>query len=307
VALLADEEGNVVSRAQGGGANLHVHGETGVESVLEGLLAELDPPSPPVAAGFGLAGVDRPAERQVIAELLPRIGITVPVRVENDAFIALVAGSPDRTGIVVVSGTGSIAFGLHPSGATARAGGWGHILADEGSAYWLGHAALRRGIRAADGRGPATSFGDRVSRKLGFEVPEGLVSWFYDQERSRYRIAELAGLVEEAARDGDRDAEDLLEEAALHLARAAHAVERKLGFEQPYTVVLSGGAFRACPSLAGRVEAHLGLSLATVRKLEVEPARGAVAMALELLPERGGEAMSGLATIGWRTMGRRRS
>jgi N-acetylglucosamine kinase-like BadF-type ATPase len=288
VALLADEHGNVVSRAAGGGANLHVHGEAAVEAVLSRLLSELAPPVVPAAAGFGLAGVDRPAERAVIAALLPRIGLTMPARIENDAFIALVAGSPDRTGIVVVSGTGSIAFGLHPGGATARAGGWGHILADEGSAYWLGHAALRRGIRAADGRGPATSFSDRVARKLGLEVPDGLVSWFYDQERSRYRIAELAGLVEEAARDGDEDAEELLEEAALHLARAARAVARKLAFEQPYLVVLSGGAFRACPSLAERIERHLDLPLATVHKLEVEPAEGAVTLALDLL-KAGGE------------------
>jgi N-acetylglucosamine kinase-like BadF-type ATPase len=232
---------------------------------------------------LGLAGVDRPAERKVIRLILRRLGVEASVRVENDALIALIAGAPDRQGVVVVAGTGSIAFGVDASGATARAGGWGHILADEGSAYWLGHAALRKGIRAADGRGPANSFGERVSRKLGLEVPVGLIAWFYDQHNSRYRVAELAELVEEAASEGDTEAEELLDEAALHLARAARAVAGQLTFPSAYPVVLSGGAFRACPSLEQRIARHLNLDAASVTPLRGEPARGAVLAALDLL------------------------
>ena len=126
------------------------------------------------------------------------------------------------------------------------------MLGDEGSAFWLGHAAVRAGIRAADGRGPATLLFQRICEHLDLHEPARLVEWFYDQELSRTRVAQLARLVEQAAADGDEKAQDLLDQAARHLARAARAVERQLDFSGPFPLVLSGGAFRACPvSCAG--------------------------------------------------------
>ena len=283
VGLLADGDGKVLAKARGGGANLHVQGELGAEKVLYDVLETLECPAPVDAICLGMAGVDRPAEKEVVLGVLRRLGNRRAVRIENDAFIALVAGAPERTGIVVVAGTGSVAYGVDAQGRTARSGGWGYLLGDEGSAYWLGHAAVRRGIRAADGRGPATTLGDRVSSKLGLEVPAGLVAWFYDQKRFRHRVAELASLVEEAAVEGDGSAEELLDQAALHLARAARAVARQLSFAGAFPLVLAGGAFRACPSLYRRFEERLELPTARVVRLDVEPARGAVALARDLL------------------------
>lgn len=288
VALLADRTGRVRAEARGGGANLVLDGVAAVESTLAGVLAGLGQPAP-AAACIGIAGVGRPGDAEAVRGVLRRLGLTGPARVENDAAIALVAGAPAGVGIVVVAGTGSIAYGADPGGRTARAGGWGHLLGDEGSAFWLGHAALRRGIRAADGRGPATTLGDRVSRSLGLDGPADLIAWFYDQEQSRQRLARLAPLVEEAAAEGDAAAEELLAEAAQHLARAARAVARQLAFDGPYPVVLAGGAFKACPSLAGRLERCLDLPEARPALLAVEPATGAVTLALELLADGGRE------------------
>ncbi len=283
VALLADPSGQVCARARGGGASLHVHGELGVEKVLYEVIAELAAPRPIAAICLGMAGVDRAAEKETLDGILCRLGFVQRTRVEHDAYIALVAGAPERCGIVVVSGTGSMAYGVDVSGRTARSGGWGYLLGDEGSAYWLGHAALRRAIRAADGRGPATQLGERVAETLGLEVPAGLVSWFYDQELFRYRVAELAPLVEQTAQDGDAAAEELLDEASRHLATAARAVAGQLSFAEPYRLVLVGGAFRACPSLHHRIASCLDLPLAKVMLLDEEPAVGAVTLALDLL------------------------
>lgn len=285
VGLMADEDGGVRAEARGGGANLQVQGELGVEKVLYEVLERLDPPGPIAAVCLGMAGVDRPGERDVIHGVLRRLGRyrTARIRIENDAFIALVAGAPERVGIVVVAGTGSVAYGVDGEGRTARSGGWGYLLGDEGSAYWLGHAALRRAIRAADGRDDATSLADRLARRLDLEVPAGLVWWFYDQEHFRFRVAELAPLVEEAAAEGDRAAGELLDHAAEHLARAARAVARQLAFPGAFPLVLSGGAFRACPSLGQRLRAVLELPQARIALLEAEPARGAVTLALDLL------------------------
>jgi N-acetylglucosamine kinase-like BadF-type ATPase len=289
VGLLADEEGRVLRDARAGGANLVVHGELGVEKALYQVIDALDASGPVDAVCLGIAGVDRPEEKELIGQLLRRLGLRRGVRIVNDARVALVAGAPAGIGIVVVSGTGSIAYGVDPRFETARAGGWGYLLGDEGSAFWLGHAAVRQGIRAADGRGPATTLYDRICVRIGVRLPTGssgpgdLVKWFYDQELSRNRVAELAALVEEAAAEGDAAAAGLLDQAAQHLARAARAVEAQLAFAEPYPLVLAGGAFRACPSLYGRLEACLDLERARVVRLAVEPARGAVTLALEML------------------------
>lgn len=283
VGLLADETGKVQTRARGGGANLIVHGELAVEKVLYQLIEDLEAPHPVSALCLGMAGVDREEDSALMSGVLRRLGMRDNVRIVNDALIALVAGAPQGVGIVVSAGTGSIAFGVDPSGQTARSGGWGYLLGDEGSAFWLGHAAVRLGIRAADGRGVPTTLFERIAKTLELDVPDGLVRWFYDQELSRYRVANLASLVEEAARDGDDAASGLLDQAAQHLARAARAVARQLDFPDPYPLVLAGGAFRACPSLYARLEAVLDLPQVRVVRLEGEPAQGAVTLALELL------------------------
>jgi N-acetylglucosamine kinase-like BadF-type ATPase len=283
VGLLADEGGSTLREARAGGANLMVLGELAVEKTLYQVLEALDPPGPVAAVCLGIAGADRPTDQETIAGVLRRLGLRQRVRIVNDAFIALVAGAPAGTGIVVVAGTGSIAYGVDATGKTARSGGWGYLLGDEGSAFWLGHAAVRQGIRAADGRGPATTLYDRIRRKLDLHDPSELVKWFYDQELSRDRVAQLASVVEEAAAEGDQAADALLDQAAEHLARAARAVAGQLAFPGSFPLVLSGGAFRACPSLGSRLERVLDLPAARVARLEEEPATGALKLALDLL------------------------
>ncbi len=279
VGLLSNPQGEIVAKARGVGANLVVHGELAVEKVIYQVIDDLDAPGSIAAVGLGIAGVDRPGEKELIVGMLRRLGLRRSVVVTNDAHIALVAGAPEGRGIVVAAGTGSIAYGATSGGRTARSGGWGYLLGDEGSAFWLGHAALRLGIRAADGRGPETSLYDRVCRRLDLQGASGLVSWFYDQDFSRHRVAELASLVEEAAQDGDEAAEELLQHAALHLARAAEAVARQLVFSEAFPLVLSGGVFKACPSLYERLESAMSLPLGRILRLDVEPAVGAVTLA----------------------------
>ena len=287
VGLLADEHGTVHAEARAGGANLRASGELAVEKAVYEVLEGLDPPGLPDALCIGIAGVDRPGERSVIAGVLRRLGLRRRVRIETDALVALVAGARARRGIVVVSGTGSIGYGIDSAGTVARSGGWGYLLGDEGSAFWIGHAAIRLGIRAADGRGEPTSIYERVCRVLELGDAAGLVAWFYDQEHSRHRVAELAPLVQQAADDGDGAADELLEHAATHLVRAARAVARQLAFSRPYPLVLAGGAFLACPSLVPRFERRLDTPLAEVRRLHGEPALGAVALAREMLDAAG--------------------
>src|SRR5262245_52146687 len=158
VALLADRNGQVVAEARGGGANLQVHGELEVEKTLHAVIDELLSAHhvTPAAACLGIAGVDRERDGQTIRSVVRRLGFRERVLVVNDALIALVAGGGIGPGLVLVSGPGSIAYGVSPDGVAARAGGWGSALGDEGSAYWIGRRALAAVTRQADGRGPTT-------------------------------------------------------------------------------------------------------------------------------------------------------
>jgi glucosamine kinase len=284
VGLLADETGRIVGEARGGGANLQTHGELGVEKVFDEILEELTREKPASAVCLGIAGVDRPHDEGVIRGILRRLGHRENARVVNDAAIALVAGAPGRVGIVVLAGTGSIAYGSDRHGHIARSGGYGFLLADEGSGYWFGHQALRAVVRAADGRGPQTILAPILFEALEVSTVSELIPRVYEKGLPKHRIAALAGLVETARAKGDAVADGLVESAARELGLAAQAVARQLDFgAEAFPVVLAGGVFKACPPLADRLAAHLDLPGGRPTPLTVDPARGAVTLALDLL------------------------
>lgn len=284
VGLLADEQGHVVAEARAGGANLQTNGELEVEKVFHEIIEQLSSQQRIDAVGLGIAGVDRPRDEAVVRGILRRLGHKQTARVVNDAVIALVAGAPERFGIVILAGTGSIAYGLDRDGRSARAGGYGYLLADEGSGYWLGQQALRAAVKACDGRGPDTELAPRIFRSLGIDSVAELLPLVYEKEMPKYKIAALAPLVEQARAAGDAVAARIIEGAAAELALGARSVARQLGLgAEAFPVVLAGGVFRACPTLPVLLEARLELPQALLRRLEVEPALGAVALALDLL------------------------
>ncbi|HVR71871.1 MAG TPA: BadF/BadG/BcrA/BcrD ATPase family protein [Vicinamibacteria bacterium] len=284
VGLLADESGTVLAEARGPGANLQTGGELEVEKVFDDVLETLGRDHVVSAVCLGIAGVDRPQDEQVIKGILRRLGHRQSARVVNDAAIALAAGAPDRTGVVVLAGTGSIAYGADRTGKTARAGGYGFLLADEGSGYWLGHQALRAVVRAADGRGPSTRLTGLLFAALEVaSVPE-LVPRVYERGLPKHRIAALAPLVQKAHEGGDAVAGELLAQGARELALIARSVAGQLALgPEPYPVVLAGGVFKGCPALVDPLVGALDLPLARAVRLQVEPARGAVNLALDLL------------------------
>ena len=283
--LLADEDGEILGEARGGGANLQTEGELGVEKVLHAVMREaLGRREPSVAAiCLGMAGMDREGERAVVGEIMRRIGGGARVVVVNDALVALVAGVGDDPGVVIISGTGSIAYGRNRDHGAARAGGWGHVLGDEGSGYWIGRQAMRAVARAADGRGPATALVARVLEHFAVARPSDLVTEVYDREAHHPGLARLAQVVQRARDEGDELATQILEQAAHELVRAARSVVERLRMqEETFDFVLSGGVFAGVPWLTKELQRRLPAiaAHAGVRRLEVQPAMGAVRLAL---------------------------
>ena len=289
VCLLADGVGTVIAEARGGGANLQSAGELEVEKVLHQVMeAALSqhpdaPDVPPAAICLGIAGVDRPADAGAIRGIMRRIGFKTQALVVNDALVALVAGAGDEPGVVVVAGTGSIAYGRNGAGHAARAGGWGYLLGDEGGGFWIGRSALSAVVRQFDGRGPATLLTMMVLEHMRLASPSELIHEIYYRDVHRQAIAGLAGLVQQATDAGDAVASQILARAGSELATAAASVITRLGMRgDAFPTVLAGGIFHGVPWLKGDVETRLSevAPRSVVRVLDVEPAVGAVRLAI---------------------------
>jgi N-acetylglucosamine kinase-like BadF-type ATPase len=251
------------------------------EAVSAAFAAAGRPRGPVMSACLGLAGADRLEDQAVIREWAERVRLAGRVDVTSDAAILLAAGTPEGWGLVLIAGTGSIAFGRAADGRRARAGGWGHLLGDEGSAYALVMSALQAVARAADGRGPATSLTERLLARLGVSQPQGLIAAVYRSGRDRADLAALAPLVVEAAED-DAAAARIVEEAAQELGQAGAAVARQLGWGGPVPVALAGGLLLGSEAYRERVLRRLrslGVQTAAVALVE-EPAEGALQVAL---------------------------
>ncbi|MBM3810460.1 MAG: ATPase [Acidimicrobiia bacterium] len=179
--------------------------------------------------------------------------------VTHDALIALAGATAGSPGIITIAGTGSMAFGRNTQGQTARAGGWGYIFGDEGGGFDLARQALRAALRAEEGWGPPTTLHSKLLQATGAANANDLLHRFYTPDYSRPQIAALSKLVEEAAREGDSQANDILQAAAQQLALLAAAVRRQLFSEcERVSVAWIGGVF-SCDALRERFRLLLEL------------------------------------------------
>jgi len=249
--VLVESGLEVIAEHVAGPSNVHAVGEAGalaaVTEVVSGLRREAGDRWREVrASAFCMAGLRGEADRAVWRRIVTEAGAPGPVHLTHDAAASLAAGSPDVTGVLVISGTGSIVYGRAADGREHRVGGWGPVLGDAGSGFDIGRLGLRAAASAADGRGPATALGPLIPARLGLADLEDLVAWV--SPFAKDRIARVAPIVFEAAAGGDAVAEGVLRAAAGELARGVEAVVARLwpgqDSEGPTRVVLSGGVLR---------------------------------------------------------------
>ena len=284
VALVTDANGAVIGEGRAGGANLQTEGELQVEKVLHEVIerAMNGRYTPPEAVCLGMAGVDRESDGRIIRDIMRRLGFRQNTLIVNDALIALVAGAGANPGVVVISGTGSIAFGVSHRGLAARAGGWGPTLGDEGSGYWIGRRALEAVVRDVDGRGPKTALTERVLEFCSLSRPELLVSEIYHQPHGRRAIASLAPEVDRARFEGDLVAGDIMTDAADELATAAGSVITRLDMRgEQFPILLAGGMLKRSEWLAAEILRRMAevAPRSEVLPLTEEPVTGAVRLA----------------------------
>lgn len=281
-AFAVDRAGLVVGRGAGGGGNLlsspDPQGSIGaaLAEALGGRAAE--------AVVLSCAGADRKADRERGHALLARVAPPgAQLRVTHDAIAALYAGNPAGCGVVLIAGTGSIAYGRTEDGEELRAGGWGHLIGDEGSVVWSGLEALRAIAHAVDGRGAPTMMTELLFTELGVSELAEVLPHLYGRQHPAPAIIAAARVLAVASAQGDAAANLILQRGAVALARAATVVA--LGLALPGgPVYLSGGAFESLPLLQKLVRLELlgVLPQATVEPVREEPAMGAARMAMEL-------------------------
>ena len=297
LALLADQNGQVLAHGLGGASNYHAVGFEAACAAIETAIAQafssasaLHPSISKLAEShisalcLGLAGAGRPDDRAKFQVWAAKRFLQTQIQVVSDAEILLAAGAPSGPALALICGTGSIVYGRTAAGELLRAGGWGYLFGDEGSGFALGAAALRAVMRAEDGRGKPTLLTDLVLARRGLEQPQGLVKSIYGAEIPRVDIAALSDLVEQAASQADPVALDILDTAAQELAQTVQAVYRQLG-QHPVPLALTGGVILNGALYAAQFHLacqNLGLEFSNIQEVP-EPAEGAVRLARELL------------------------
>jgi len=235
----------------------------------------------------GVAGVGREVEQRSLQSSLEEYELAETVIVEGDGSIALFDAFADGPGILIVAGTGSSAFGRSPSGQTARCGGWGPNIGDEGSGAWIGRRALGIVSAATDGRERETVLVGAILTALQLSEPAELIPWAAAADVRT--LASLAPVVFSSASAGDARANSLVTLAAEELVVHVRALAVNLFGDERASVpvAMSGGLFRKGSLLRKRFEQRLRSAVpgATLRQEEVVPERGALrAAARQTLP-----------------------
>lgn len=241
----------------------------------------------PKVVYVGVAGVARDQERQALWQALVGRELAEEIVVHPDFSIALDDAFGEGPGILLISGTGSVAFGRGPSGVIARCGGWGPMCGDEGSGAWIGRRALSVATASADGREPETALMGAVLTAAQVNEPRELIAWA--AQATAAQLATLAPVVSSVADAGDLRASALISLAVEELVLHVRALARQLfGDERAaMPVALSGGMLSRGSMVRKRLEHRLRSAVpgAQLHAGEVDAARGAVRGALRYAGE----------------------
>jgi N-acetylglucosamine kinase len=248
--LIGDETGRVLGAGEAGPCN-HAAAEEGrarlERAVLEGLNAACARAGLEAAtvrfesACFGMSGGPED-KRAILAGTLRAEHLSVA----TDAAIALSGATATGRGIAAIAGTGSIAFGRNAQARTARAGGWGYVFGDEGSALDIARQALRAALRMEEGWGPPTGLRQALLDSTGRRSANDVLHLWYTPEWPRSRVAALAPLADAAAAGGDAAAIGILNRTAAELAMLVAAVRCQLWKPgEAVDVAYIGGVFHS--------------------------------------------------------------
>lgn len=220
----------------------------------------------------GSGGIDTDEDARALAALIEPHVPGARITVVHDSRLLLAAGRAS-TGVAVIAGTGSAAWGRNAEGEEARAGGWGYLLGDEGSGYWLGREAVRHSLRRMNQGLAPDELTDALLESCGVEDPNKLIALFHSPDTGRRHWAQQARLVVEAAERGHVASQQMMRQAGKDLADLTVQALRQLGIDGP--VVLGGGLGMNVQGLQDAFREALAVEgITDVRVLDQEPVMG---------------------------------
>jgi len=282
--MVGTAEGEVLADVSGPKSNV-VPGQAEksagvIASLISQALSEIAQPGAviPRVLYCGVAGTGRDEERRALHTALDSMDLAEEVIIDSDGMIAMYDAFEDRAGILLVVGTGSIAYGRSPAGEIVRCGGWGPYFGDEGSGSWIGRRALSIVAASSDGHEPPTALLFPILAATQCDDVEDLIPWAAAADSRT--LASLVPVVFTAAASGDPRANALLTLAAEELVLHVRALARQLFTDEraAVSVALSGGLMDRHSALRKRLEQRLKSAVpgAQLRSEEVLPARGAL-------------------------------
>lgn len=282
--MATDRKGGEYGPVIGGSTNIHSNSpatvQKNIRDLVQGFLRERGATDADIdALVIGSAGVDIPEHVTEMEALLRDGGFTCPLRVVNDVEILLESEVRGQPGIVLISGTGSVGLGKGADGRVHRVGGWGHVVGDEGSGYWIGREAIRRTLRAFDGRETPTLLTGLLGERFGLNSSDELLRVVYDPATNKSDIAALARLVDDAALGGDATATSILDSAAEELFLMAKTLVETCGLVGNFPIVVNGGILKSSEPVWQRLAPQLRQLSPNTIKATKEPCVGAVYMA----------------------------
>jgi glucosamine kinase len=287
---VADERGQLLRKSSGDGSAVRPGLEAESAETIAALVrnAVIDAEMGhllPRALVVGVAGVGREAAKIALQQELERLELAEAVVVISDAEAAMEDAFGEGPGILMIAGTGSIAWARGPAGNTQRCGGWGPVIGDEGSGAWLGRKALQVIAAAHDGREPETALTGALLTALELDDVPAIITWA--ATASPGDMATLAPAVLSAAEVGDLRANTIVTMAVEELALHVRALARSLFVDEraAIPVAMHGGLLGKGRPMRKRLEHRLKTLVpgAIVRHQAVDGARGAVQMALRTI------------------------
>ncbi len=292
-ACLSDELGTVLGVGRGGPSNIKsVGGDAAQAALNQAIGAAFEDagriPSPVTVCCLGLAGFDRPEDKDWLRGWAESTGFLGRLVLVNDGNLVVAAGTPEGWGVGLIAGTGSIAVGQDARGRTGRAGGWGHLIGDEGSGFGVAISALRRIAWMADGRLPGGSDNPlciKVCEALEIEGPAQLIRRLYGTPFDRAGIAAIAPAVLDASKEDPSIVAEILEPAGASLAMMVAAVARQLDWHGGRLALgLAGSFLLRSDTLCSILLRHLHSMGYDVHATRVEePVMGALTLARRAL------------------------
>lgn len=287
--LCTSLEGDVLAEVYGGSSNLCSNSAQMVRANLielfERMYKTLGEEVEILGVCLGTAGLIAKGAKEQLTEMLTSLTKATVVEVVGDMETALVANIEDEAGVLIISGTGAIGCGMDLNHQTYRSGGWGHLIGDEGSAYWIAMQGLRYALKGYDGRGSETALYEAFKKELGVKSHQALISMLYQVDFNKMKMAALSRVVAQIADEGDEVARRVLKEAGDELSHLAISVIQRLKFSKldDFKIICAGSVLVNNDLVRSEFNGKIKVEYpqAQVVLIEKEAAWGAVKLAFK--------------------------